>query len=507
MLHLGAGDGYGLFFILITLVGLYLLFQTLVWIKAAPAAKRSVFLFFWAASLLALTSTGVNYSLFRFVLPAFCTLLVYRRLTSPQTDRQHALNLLLPVPLYLLLLADSPELAIAFALGILVYVLRFGRLSTPLSRGAYAVTTIALLAITLAAGRLGLLATMHAFRTGGYNFPIMPAPHLLLLLLAIGLTACYSGNLLRSRTPSALLALLPLGSIALAAALGRCDPTHVLFNGLPWLVTASLLTYRRKPLLGLFQPALWLVFVILPGLVALKPLAVNFGKAALPTILATEHPSTPTHLDTLILRRMTAQLGPALAQEKFAEYHAASAARGSDFNLDGLFHQPAGTVYEAPFGFSITHFGLYHAADVDEGYFFENLNLVTPDEVHRKVGELAAHSGRPLLLLDGRENACKTTAVQSRARSPDCFFIPIAPETSTRTTSAGHSVNSSRSTTIWRSLPPRSTSATPYGSQTRRSHPARSSGPGTRLASRLTPALNSDFLSPRQSPPCSCIPP
>lgn len=157
---------------------------------------------------------------------------------------------------------------------------------------------------------------------------------------------------------------------------------------------------------------------------ALKPLAVNFGRAALPTILATEHPSTPTHLDTLILRRMTAQLGPALAQEKFAEYHAASAARGSDFNLDGLFHQPAGTVYEAPFGFSITHFGLYHAADVDEGYFFENLNLVTPDEVHRKVGELAAHSGRPLLLLDGRENACKTTAVQSRAAITRLFLYP-----------------------------------------------------------------------------------
>lgn len=422
-LHLGAGDAYGLFFVAVTLIGLSMMYVSLQWMQGAPAAKRAVFLFFWAFSLMTIANMGLNYSLLRYVLPYFCALLLYRGLRSSHGDGRHTWLLLLPLPMYLVLLLNSPELAIAFGLGTMAYLLRFGRVVTIAHRLAFAGTFAGMVGSTVMAARIGALSTMNAFRFGGYSFPLMPAPHLLLFFLAIGISACCAGSLVRSKTLSAVPLLLAIGMCALPAALGRCDPVHALYNGLPWFVTAALLTHGWGRRWRLYQSALWLIFVVISGLGETRAVATALGKSALPSILAMERAEQPTRLDGWILSRMRAQIGADLAQEKFAEYRAAARRKGA-LDLDALFHQPRGTIYEAPFGFSVTHFGLYHVSKVDEGFFFEGTNVFTPEQVERKIGELAAHPERPVLLLEAPGAQCGVPVEKVRAEIEALFLYP-----------------------------------------------------------------------------------
>jgi len=83
------------------------------------------------------------------------------------------------------------------------------------------------------------------------NLPIPPAPYILVL----GLAACWTLPLLALRSlrapafdrPLAAALTLVLGLI-LPAALGRCDPGHVFWNGLPlFLVTAALVCSQPFP--------------------------------------------------------------------------------------------------------------------------------------------------------------------------------------------------------------------------------------------------------------------
>ena len=165
-----------------------------------------------------------------------------------------------------------------------------------------------------------------------------------------------------------------------------------------------------------------MVFPLARGL----PSILNgLGKAALPTIFANEPADHLSSFDRWVLGRMTRQLGPELAAEKFAEYRMA-AHHPRILDLDTLFQQPPGTVYEAPFGFSVTHFGLYHTAAVDEGYFFETINVVTPEQEQRKVDELRRHPHRPLLLLPGREDACGVSVAIESAFISKLFFFPYS---------------------------------------------------------------------------------
>lgn len=113
--HLSLGDGYGIFWVALVLLGTYLLYRCIVWVDLRNGAQRSIFLLFWAFSVLNLFTFGITYSLFRYVLPCFLALVLYRKLAG--TERSQIAALLLPAPMYALLVLVSPELAVAFAVG------------------------------------------------------------------------------------------------------------------------------------------------------------------------------------------------------------------------------------------------------------------------------------------------------------------------------------------------------------------------------------------------------
>ncbi len=421
-LHLPVGDGYGLFWIGLVLLGTFLLYQTILWVDLADGAKRTIFLLFWVFSVLNLFTFGVSYSLFRYVLPCFFGLVTYRRLAPPAQPASQPFTILLPTGMYGCLLLLSPELGVAFAVGITVYLLRFGHLRRWANLLAFVTGLAVMLTISAAAARHGVFYTLRAFSTGGFNLPVTPAPHVLLLFLLTGLAACYAGQRLRLGQPDALVMLIAVSACGLAAALGRCDPLHTLLNPLGVMVAGSFLLNGLPAWRRVLWPAMWVVYGLLFSVTMVSQSGMQMEKAALPALWHLTPARYAPRVDRWVLARMTQTLGPSLAQTKFDTLRSATPQRRYD--LSTMFHLTPGTVVDVPFGFAPGRFGTYHSAQIDEGYYFENENVLTPEAVARKVEEMRGHPERPLLMLAGRENACTVVNTRSPFRVGPPFFYP-----------------------------------------------------------------------------------
>ena len=120
---------------------------------------------------------------------------------------------------------------------------------------------------------------------------------------------------------------------------------------------------------------------------------------------------------------MTGALGAQRAAVKFANIKAL--AHSSDaIDVPALFGQKPGTVFEAPLGFAPNRFGTYHSSSIDEGYFFENFDIVLPSQVTQKVDEMASHPQRPLLLLPGWEDNFSDAGPSSTSGLSHLFLYP-----------------------------------------------------------------------------------
>ncbi|MGI4826680.1 MAG: hypothetical protein ACRYFU_00560 [Janthinobacterium lividum] len=421
-LHLPVGDAYGVFWIGLVLLGTFLLYKVIGWVDVPSGAQRSIFLLFWIFSILNLFSFGVTYSLFRYVLPCFFALVVYRGLAPVEQPQPQPGIFLLPPLMYALLLLVSPELGITFAIGMSAFLVRFGHLKQRVNLVAFAVNLAAICGISYIADRCGVFYTLKAFSTGGFNLPVTPAPHILLLFLLIALSACYAGQRLRSGRPDALLVLIAVSACSLAAALGRCDPLHVLLNPMGVILAGSFLLNGLPRLRRVLWPAMWVVFGLFFFVTLVTQSGMQLGKAAFPALLTLTPRQDIPRVDAWVLARMTKALGPEAARTKFDAISAASF-RGT-YDVPAMFQLPPQTVVEAPFGFTPGRFGTYASPSIDEGYYFENENVLTPAAVARKISEMQAHPERPLILLPGRENACTVRVTMGRPQIGPPFYYP-----------------------------------------------------------------------------------
>lgn len=418
--HLSVGDAYGLFWIGLVLLGTWLLYKCLTWTDLPGAAQRTVFLFFWAFSVVNLLTFGITYTTFRYILPCFLALVLYRRLAV--AGDFHAAVLLLPVPMFALLIVISPELAIAFGVGVSAFLARFGRLRIGKNVAAFLISLAAMGIIGFLAARWGVFYTLAAFSHGANNIPVMPAPHLLLLFFLTGLAACYAGQRLKLGRPDALTMLIAVSACDLAAALGSCDSLHALLNPLGVLLAGTLLLSGLPRVRSFVWPAMWIVFILLRLVTLMSEWGLQYEKAALPALLTLPTAAYRARVENLVYAHMAKSLGPTLARTKLDNLEAAMGQR--QYDVPAIFHQPARTIFAAPFGFAPGGFGAYHTASIDEGFYFENENVVTPDAVVRKIDEMRVHPERPLLLLPGRENACTVTVAAGRPTIGPPFYYP-----------------------------------------------------------------------------------
>lgn len=106
--------------------------------------------------------------------------------------------------------------------------------------------------LLLPLSRTGLFGTAAAMSHGGYNFPVLPTPQQLPLVLLLLVCAATLVSSIRQRRPlGALDLLILLGCFLLPAAFGRSDTGHFLINTTPAALAGfSLLTTYPKAFRG-----------------------------------------------------------------------------------------------------------------------------------------------------------------------------------------------------------------------------------------------------------------
>jgi hypothetical protein len=211
-------------------LGLCLLFYTVLSLPLSRSLKTTAFLLVSAGAFTALL--GLNYTIFRFVLPFAAMVLLARQTTIARALAAAGMA-------EVATLAVSPELGIAFAAASMVYAVYSAIL---LGVRWLAIVAGAMLGALLCAAVVGrdYFLTIGRMAHGGYNVLILPSPHILIYLIAIMVLAPITvARALRRRDQSSgmILGIYVLALCLAPAALGRCDPIHIFFDGIgTWLL-------------------------------------------------------------------------------------------------------------------------------------------------------------------------------------------------------------------------------------------------------------------------------
>ncbi len=227
--HAGTETSYFVALTVMEMLGIVLLYYTLEALPLSRTVKTVTLGLLTIGTLCPLL--GLNYSLVRSLLP-FSTLLSITRIGIARANRPVAIAGLLFLG-ELLQLAVSPELGVAFAAGACFYALVCALQGSRLYLVAALAAPLAVATFLAAMGKL-YLASVAQFAGGTFNLIIEPLPYILIFLAAlIWLVPWMLGRLVKQGSPDAT-AMLSLFVVCMAlapAALGRCDPLHVFFNG------------------------------------------------------------------------------------------------------------------------------------------------------------------------------------------------------------------------------------------------------------------------------------
>jgi len=201
--------------------------------------------------LLVNESMGMSYSYTRSLMPFAALLFVYsthgRTAASKRADLAPLVLWAAAAAAILLNTAISPEMGIAAAFGLLVYL---GYTAWRL-KGRYLWALVGYVGslaglFALAQGAMG---TLSGFAAGGGDLPILPGPPLLVYLLGVVVVAVSLPMLLRRGAQESAVVL---GAVAIAlaltpAVLSRADSGHVIMNSLVIVFLAALALGRRSP--------------------------------------------------------------------------------------------------------------------------------------------------------------------------------------------------------------------------------------------------------------------
>lgn len=402
-LHLSAETSYYIVWLLSLLGGVLMLAKVLERVRA----DRQIFSMVCLFALISVMTTGMNYSLFRFIAPAYFAVFI-GQVDRIGVQRRRAAGRWLTFGATVILLLISPEISLSFAIGIVGYYLVFDWRSW---RG-YLFTLLLEGCIFWVAARLGIFSTLKMFAGGAYNFPIIPSGHLLLLFFMCGLAALYAANRLRSAPAGDdPLIVLAVSIGMLPAALGRCDPIHVGFSAIGIVIVASVLASSMK-YWKVYRWAFLTFFFILPGISLLWSYKPLLSKAVIFRILRSE-PSTTTNLDRLIEKSMARSLGEPQARSRLEMMKFFNA--DSDLGTEPLF---------APFGYSPNHLATAHPVNLATGYFDGLDNAFTPKSVATKIHELKKFD--KLLIPNDFSSSCTIIPKSELGIIRVYFFFPYS---------------------------------------------------------------------------------
>ena len=360
---------YFLCHLLMNLAGLWCLWYLLRHCAAPTRAKAVAFFVIGIAGFG--PWMGLNGVVLRFACPFTAVFIghrVWMRLrenTSPMREVSMVFTVATLAVVNVLL---SPEIAVAFVVGWLSY-------SVLLVRTDWRILAVSLPA--LAATAIGchfLLPTAYfgsllRFSQGANNLPMVPAGHLVLYVVTLALIVppLLAASWRSGRADAALLGSLGVLSVVMMpGALGRCDPSHVLFYG---LVASMLLMIR---LAGVSRGT-YRVYVLAYAIVFIGMMQVinlnGFGVS--PKDLATN---------------------PAQAVRSFIDRQRSEFAPRDHTYLTALDKYPAIGLPFATYGFdNAAEAYLFAHRRVDPEFYVGVVGVYSDEELNRKLADTARH--------------------------------------------------------------------------------------------------------------------
>lgn len=372
---LNAPNAYYLFWTAYTLASVWMLAATIDRMDIPGAKRTKVFHLLCVWLLPSLLCTGTNYSLARFLTPVLAALLTAR--IAGRSDN-NATGYLLRVigtagGATAVCLLTSPEMGIAFAAGMIAWlILQLARKRRLLTfRGAAEIVAVGVAeaVLLLGAARWGEFVAVREFGSGAFNFPILPAGHILLFFSMCGLIVVYLAWCLRNACADpGLLLVAAVSAPLLMSALGRCDPGHTMLGGIGIVLMATLVASALPRLWQSYFVVFLLFAIVLPA-----EAGMLFSRKALERVLGRRQVSA---------LRLSSSLDPARI---FPDFHG---------------------IVNAPFGYLPYGLGSWRSTSIDTGYYFIMTNAFTPADTERRIDELRSHPERPLLLPDNEEAFC-----------------------------------------------------------------------------------------------------
>jgi hypothetical protein len=397
LLHISSESGYYLIWGGGTVLGVFLLWLSIHWLELPSGGQRTVFLLVYAFLLWLITGVTLNYSALRYTLPLFA-ITGFCRLDRNSHWRTRAEVVLFAVAMSATLLGLSPEEGVVYTIAVCLYF-PVRRLMMGRPFVIELVIMVALFAgIFSFATHAGTFATMRRLSAGAFNVPVYPGPHILFAFAALFAMVVYLATGSSAERLQSNIAFAVLYSIGmLPGALGRCDTTHVAGYLLPVLICAMLLSWRWVPAWRSATIAFPMLFLILPAVIAFWWSPPVLSKAVLNHLYrgGAPHGRLSIELDRLGTRLAVRTLGE---QRGLAKMNAVrSSAVAASVDPHQIFPQ-ASTVIAAPFEYKPNKLSNYQAPWIDEGYFMGTLNILTPDDVERKISELRSHPEEDIIL-------------------------------------------------------------------------------------------------------------
>jgi hypothetical protein len=251
------------------------------------------------------------------------------------------------------------------------------------------------LGIVAVSEKTRVYTTLHAFSSGGYNYPIMPIPAVLCVLGLYLLAACAAYIAFHSnRRDSLTVYLLCVCLFGMPACFGRADSGHMQLGAFSALLVAAL-SLGRYPLASLLAAV---AFFHWP---ATAPFAGQFTpirEQVERRLFDPTHPAQlPNRVAVFVLHRLHRDAQRQIIEAKVAQF--LGAPRTPEL--------PAGVVVDAPWNF--TRRKVVDTSDnVDYGYFFGMENVILPSQVDSILLWIQAHPERSLILPYDWQRRCRS---------------------------------------------------------------------------------------------------
>jgi hypothetical protein len=367
----------------------------------------------WALYILILFSLplhgGINLILFRFITPFWGLLVVHESRHKPMLSA-----LFITFIVSVLIYGISIEYGLAFSFTLTVYFIVLSFVSKK-PRLLILLAVISCVPVLYILAFQGLFSTVLLYLTGGWRWPFVPSVSLVLFFTSVFLLAFCVGNHLRDVSSNLLFLSLCLLSFAcLPAALGRCDPVHVFYNGFFIMIFAyvyiSRTKFKRIPL------AFCVVFIVAFGVLnnysILKIYSSLYKSHTYDLIIsAISEPIVDNYIGK------TAEfLGKdkGLIQKKILDHTAKKTE-----SYDDMFNDIDRVIM--PYYFSDEFYRYFVSTNKMEFLYFKTYSILTNEtEVERAIREIDSHKKCYLVLPVGWDNINKPA---SQIESINLLFV------------------------------------------------------------------------------------